>query len=313
VCGRSFPERLHFAAWELIIEQRFYPATNRRDSQRAGPLAAPKNTLPFPEGILLVSPSSKETHLNPVLHRSVHSLQRNVLAGLITAGPLFITWLLVSFVLGVLANAGLPMVKFLAFIFPSEFLNEPWIQYVLAVVLTVTLFYAVGRFSSQVVGRQMVVFFEASLERLPLVNKIYTSVRQAVDTLMGKSQTGQRVVLIDFPMAGQKSIGFLTHIIADETTGMPIAAVLVPQAINPTSSYLQFVPLEHVTETNITMEQAMSMLMTGGAVCPDVIRYSRAVPSPVNPDGSSVGVSYALEDESEDADRAGSCAPVPLV
>jgi len=254
----------------------------------------------------------KEICLNPVLHRTVHSLQRNVLAGLITAGPLFITWLVFTFILGVLANAGLPMVKFLAFMFPADFLKEPWIQYVLAVLLTVTLFYAVGRFTSEVVGRQMFVFFEASLERLPLVNKIYTSVRQAVDTLMGKSQTGQRVVLIDFPMAGQKSIGFLTHIIADETTGMPIAAVLVPQAINPTSSYLQFVPMDHVTETNITMEQAMSMLMTGGAVCPEVIRYHRAVPSPINPDGSSIGLTYALEDEPEQA-AAGTPDPVPSV
>jgi len=159
----------------------------------------------------------------------------------------------------------------------------------------------------------MFAFFEASLDRLPLVNKIYTSVRQAVDTLMGKSATGQRVVLIDFPMAGQKSIGFLTHIIADETTGMPIAAVLVPQAINPTSSYLQFVPMEHVTETNITMEQAMSMLMTGGAVCPDVIRYSRAKPTPVNPDGSTLGVTYALEAEPVDPAANRSPAPVPLV
>lgn len=123
--------------------------------------------------------------------------------------------------------------------------------------------------------------------------------RQAVDTLMGKNQTGQRVVLIDFPMRGQKSIGFLTHIIADETTGMPIAAVLVPQAINPTSSYLQFVPLDMVTETDLTMEQAMSMLMTGGAVCPEVIRYSRALPTAKDKDGSTVGVTYAVEGESQ--------------
>jgi uncharacterized membrane protein len=236
--------------------------------------------------------------LNHVVNRTARSLQRNVLAGLITAGPLFITWLVFSFIISVLANAGLPLVKFLVFLFPAEILKEPWVQYVLAVVLTVALFYAVGRFTSEVVGRQMFGLFEASLDRLPLVNKIYTSVRQAVDTLMGKNKTGQRVVLIDFPMVGQKAIGFLTHIIADETTGRPIAAVLVPQAINPSSSYLQFVPMEHVTETDLTMEQAMSMLMTGGAVCPEVIRYSRSVVSPVNSDGSTVAVSYALENES---------------
>lgn len=242
---------------------------------------------------------SKEKCLNPVVKRTLRHSQRHIVAGLITAGPLFITWLVFTFVLGVLANVGLPLIKLAAAAFPGGMLSEPWLQYVLAVVLTVTLFYLVGRITSQVVGRQMFALFEAALERLPLVNKIYTSVRQAVDTLMGKNQTGQRVVLIDFPMRGQKSIGFLTHIIADETTGMPIAAVLVPQAINPTSSYLQFVPLDMVTETDLTMEQAMSMLMTGGAVCPEVIRYSRALPAAKDKDGSTVGVTYAVEGESQ--------------
>jgi len=82
------------------------------------------------------------------------------------------------------------------------------------------------------------------------------------------------VVLIDFPIAGQKSIGLLTHSIADSATGAPRAVVLVPQAINPSSAYLQFVPMHMITETDLTMEQAMSMLLTGDAACPDTLRYS---------------------------------------
>ena len=240
-----------------------------------------------------------------------HSLQRNVIRGVITAGPLFITWLVFSFILGVLANAGLPLVKLLALPFPVEsWMNQRYFQYVLSVVLTVALFYLVGRITSQVVGRQMFALFEASMERLPLVNKIYASVRQLIETLTSKGQTSQRVVLIDFPMAGQKSIGFLTHIIADATTGAPLAAVLVPQAINPSSAFLQFVPLEMVTETDLTMEQAMSMLLTGGAVCPPVIRYSTPITLSDKGNGTSVPVSYAVEDKSvADEPRKGAKEP----
>ena len=54
-----------------------------------------------------------------------------------------------------------------------------------------------------------------------------------------------------------------------------LAAVLLPNAINPTSAFLQILPLDRVTETNLTMEQAMSMLMTGGAVGPETIRYTQ--------------------------------------
>ncbi len=236
--------------------------------------------------------------MNQELSRATHSLQRNIVRGVITAGPLFITWLVFSFIFGVLANAGLPLVKFLAYLFPGDgWINQPWFQYVLAILITITLFYLVGRVTSQVVGRQAFALFETSLERLPLVSKIYASVRQLLETLTNKAQTGQRVVLIDFPSRGQKSIGFLTHMIADATTGMPVAAVLVPQAINPSSAYLQFVPMDMVTETDLTMEQAMSMLLTGGAVCPDVIRYSVPVASPEKGDGTSVGLTYAMEDE----------------
>jgi uncharacterized membrane protein len=220
--------------------------------------------------------------VNPQLSRVLHSLQHNILSGVITAGPFFITWLVFTFILGVLANAGLPLIKILALPFPAEsWMNQRWLQYVLSVLLTVVVFYIVGRATSQVVGQQMLALFETSLERLPVVNKVYGSVRQLVETLTAKNQTGQRVVLIDFPIAGQKSIGFLTHAIADSTTGAPLAAVLVPQAINPSSAYLQFVPMHMVTETDLTMEQAMSMLLTGGAVCPEAIRYSSAAPSSI--------------------------------
>ena len=213
--------------------------------------------------------------MNPQFSRALHSLQRNVISGVITAGPFFITWLVFTFILGVLANAGLPLIKILALPFPADsWINQHWFQYVLAVILTIVLFYVIGRAMSQVVGRQMFALFETSLERLPLVNKVYGSVRQLVETLTAKKDSGQRVVLIDFPIAGQKSIGFLTHTISDSTTGAPLAAVLVPQAINPSSAYLQFVPMHMITETDLTMEQAMSMLLTGGAVCPDAIRYT---------------------------------------
>ncbi len=58
-------------------------------------------------------------------------------------------------------------------------------------------------------------------------------------------------------------------------TGRPLAAVLVPNAINPTSAFLQILPMERVIETDLTMEQAMSMVMTGGAVGPETIQYSK--------------------------------------
>ncbi|MGD0346376.1 MAG: DUF502 domain-containing protein [Terracidiphilus sp.] len=221
----------------------------------------------------------------PINH-TVRSLQRNILAGIITIGPLFVTYLIFSFLLESLAKAGLPAVQLLAAYFPRGWLSNPWLQPALAVLLTLAVLYVVGRVTSLVVGRQMFGLFESLLERLPFIAKVYTSVRQLLDSMMAQKDTSQRVVLIDFPIAGQKCIGFLTRTLSDATSGRPLAAVLVPNAINPTSAFLQILPTERVIETDLTMEQAMSMIMTGGAVGPETIRYSpeaEGVASPIAP------------------------------
>jgi uncharacterized membrane protein len=222
-------------------------------------------------GILI----DRENRVRPVIARTLRSLQRNILAGIITIGPLVITYLIFKFLLDALANAGLPVIHLFAAFFPENWLRQPWLQSVLAIVLTLVMLYVVGRVTSLVIGRQAFDLFEAALERLPFVAKIYSSVRQLLDSMMAKKESSHRVVLVDFPLPGQKSIGFLTRTMTDETTGELLAAVLVPCAINPTSAFLQILPIKKVTETDLSMEQAMSMIMTGGAVGPDAIRFTQ--------------------------------------
>ena len=218
------------------------------------------------------------------MRRSAHSLsgnlQRYILAGIITVGPLLVTWMVFSWILGTLARAGLPLVKALDAVAHEAWLMSPWMQSVLAVLLTLLLLYFVGRITSLVIGRQLFNLVEAILERLPLVAKVDTSVRQLLATMTAQKDTSQRVVLVDFPVEGQKCVGFLTRTLKDTATGRPLAAVLLPNAINPTSAFLQILPLERVVETDLTVEQAMSMLLTGGAVAPDMVRFTAAANTP---------------------------------
>ena len=158
--------------------------------------------------------------MKPLFAQPLRNLQRNVLAGVITIGPLFVTWLVFSFLLGSLAKAGLPAVQFLAAILPEKWIGQPWLQSTLAVVLTLLALYILGSLTSLVIGRQALNLFETLLDRLPFVAKVYTSVRQLLDSMMAKKDSSQRVVLIDFPLPGQKSIGFLTRTLSDSTTGI---------------------------------------------------------------------------------------------
>lgn len=212
--------------------------------------------------------------MKSLFHRPLRNIQSNILAGILTIGPLIVTFLVFRFLFRTLAQAGLPVVHLLTTIDPDTRLQQDWLQPVLAIVLTLLLLYVTGRVTSLVIGRQVFRLFEAMLAKLPFVAKVYTSVRQLLDTMMAKKESSQRVVLVDFPTLGQKSIGFLTRTMTDEATGAPLAAVLLPNAINPTSAFLQIVPMEKVTDTDLSMEQAMSMLMTGGAVGPETIRFN---------------------------------------
>ena len=72
-----------------------------------------------------------------------------------------------------------------------------------------------------------------------------------------------------------KSIGFVTRILSDEISGEELAAVYVPTTPNPTSGYLEIVPVSQLTPTDWTADQAMAFIISGGAVAPDRIPFSR--------------------------------------
>jgi len=215
----------------------------------------------------------KEFDLQSTVASALRSLQRNILAGIIAIAPLFVTYLIFSFLLGILAKAGLPVIWLMGILFPGLKSDAPWIQFVLAILLTLLVLYLVGRVTSEVIGSRILGYFDSILHRLPVVAKIYGSVRQLMDNMMAKKASNQRVVLVEFPMAGQKCIGFLSRTMTDTVTGETVAAVLLPNAINPTSAILQLLPIRMVVETDMTMEQAMSMLLTGGAVGPETLRF----------------------------------------
>ena len=71
-----------------------------------------------------------------------------------------------------------------------------------------------------------------------------------------------------------KVLGFVTRIVTDQVNGGKLAVVYVPTTPNPTSGYLEIVPLERIVYTDLTFEQGMSFIVTGGAIGPDSIRYS---------------------------------------
>lgn len=146
----------------------------------------------------------------------------------------------------------------------------------LAVVLTVIMLYLLGWLGTNAVGRRLIEWVELIVQRVPFVDTVYSAVKRMVQALSGTaagSAPDQRVVLIDFPKDGMFALAFMTNVIKDESSGQSFATVFVPTAPNPTSGYMEIVPLEHITPTNLSVEAGLSMILSGGASAPPSISF----------------------------------------
>lgn len=209
-------------------------------------------------------------------------LQKYFLTGLLTLLPIWLVWIVFKFVFGLLSGLSTPIVgpitSSIAANDPAMFgwLGDAWVQTAIALAATMLFIMLVGLLARRVVGLKIIAWLELLIARIPLAKTIYGSARQLLDLLQTKPDGTQRVVLIDFPHNEMKSVGFVTRILYDELTGAELAAVYVPTTPNPTSGYLEVVPVERLTPTDWTVDQAMTFIISGGAVSPDRIPFQRA-------------------------------------
>ena len=204
-------------------------------------------------------------------------VKRYLLTGLLTFIPLWVTWLVFKFILGMLAGIGAPLVAgllgTLALVAPrtAESLNMEWLNFILALVITLVGLYLLGFIANRVIGQRFLNGFDGLLARIPIVQTIYGGTKKLMAVLQNKPSGMQRVVLIDFPRRGMKVVGFVTWIMVEEGTGREMAAVYIPTTPNPTGGYLELVPVDELTPTDWTMDQAMAFIISGGAVAPDTL------------------------------------------
>ena len=204
------------------------------------------------------------------------NFQANLIAGLLTVTPLIIVWLVFDFFLETLSQWGHPLAialtEFLDQRFPAmkPWLDNDTVRWVIGVVVALLALYSIGAVASRMIGQRIILWFERLIVRIPLVETIYSAAKKLVDVFRQKpSGDTQRVVLVDFPSPGLKAVGFVMRTFPDARTGEELAAVYVPTAPNPTSGYLQVMPLSRVTPTDLKGDEAMTMILSGGAVTPD--------------------------------------------
>lgn len=191
------------------------------------------------------------------------------LTGLIVAGPVAITaWLIWWFVTWV-DNLVRPLIP--STYHPDTYLpfNIPGLGLIFAFVMLTLL----GFLTANFIGRRLVGFGESLLSRMPIVRPIYRTAKQIFETLFSSSQSSFRQVgLVEFPSPGMWSLVFLT-----QAPGGPVAARLpdgehvsafMPCTPNPTTGFFFYVPRRDVIDLDISVEQAMQLIISAGVIQP---------------------------------------------
>lgn len=211
-------------------------------------------------------------------------LRAYFLAGVLVTAPIAITiyiaWWFVSFIDGNVR----PLI-------PAAYNPENYLPFsipgigVLTVLITVTL---IGTFTAGYVGRLVLGLGEGLVERMPVVRSVYGAVKQIFETVLAKKSNAFReVVVLQYPRAGLWSLGFITgnaHPEVQQVSAVEMVNVFIPCA-PPTTGFLIMAPRTEVTVLNITVEDGLKMVMSGGIVVPPDRRIL-PVPSDDQPERS---------------------------
>ncbi|MDD4877164.1 MAG: DUF502 domain-containing protein [Dehalococcoidales bacterium] len=134
--------------------------------------------------------------------------------------------------------------------------------------ITILLIYLVGVIASNVIGKWLIRRGESLLPWMPVVRQIYTGIKQVLQSFRSPHKTRfMYVVLLEYPRKGLTAMGFVTNEL-DNGSDKKMYTVFVPTSPNPTSGFLQIVGEDEITRTNISVENALKMIVSAGRVLP---------------------------------------------
>ena len=135
-----------------------------------------------------------------------------------------------------------------------------------------SLIVLVGMATANIVGRRIVAYGDRVFSRTPVVRSIYNAVKQIVDAFASSSDGAfQQVVLVEYPRQGTYALGFLTSSIKGEVAehiGTDVVAVFIPTTPNPTSGMLILLPRASVHNLDMTVDEGLKLIVSGGVVTP---------------------------------------------
>ncbi len=202
-------------------------------------------------------------------------IKKYLLTGLLVWLPLAVTVWLLAWLIGFFGGIFGSLLTGLEAVLPSTakvFLEELRSVPGLGAILVALLLFLTGALVSNVAGRWLLKQWDLLFHNIPIVRSIYSSVKKVADTLFSSNGNAfRKAVLIQYPRAGSWTIAFQTGTPSGEAaqhlTGDYIS-VYVPTTPNPTSGFFLMLPRADVIELQMSVDQALTYVISMGAVAP---------------------------------------------
>ena len=196
------------------------------------------------------------------------ALRKYIIAGLLVWLPLVITVAVIKFVIDLLDGTIL--------LLPADYRPEALLGFNIpgfGIVLAVGILLVTGMFAANLLGRRLVLFWEAALGKIPLVRNIYNSVKQISTTLLASQNNSfRKVVLVEYPRKDSWCIGFLVNeqLDADRAiTDLQLQSIYLPTTPNPTSGFNLLLPQQDIIELDMSVEDGFKFIISMGVIVPD--------------------------------------------
>ena len=195
-------------------------------------------------------------------------LRNYFLTGVLVTAPLVITFYAAYVVVSFIDNT-------VTGLLPDTYNPNTYLPFSVPGVGIVVLFTAlvvVGFLTANFLGRLLLKWGEAVLDRMPVIRNIYGAIKQILETvLQSQSNAFRDVVLVEYPRRGIWCVGFVSGTTTGEVqnlTADEMVNVFVPTTPNPTSDFLLFIPRRNVTVLHMSVEEGIKMVVSGGIITP---------------------------------------------
>ncbi len=204
------------------------------------------------------APASK----SGVVAKSREHLKQRFIVGLFLLIPIATTYIILRFIFNGVDGIMQPLMQRLI---GKEI---PGVGIITLLVIT----YLIGLLVTTVFGERAVRATQNLLLRVPLISSVYNPSKQIIDAFTGSGRNAfKRVVAIEYPRQGMWTVAFVMSIIRDEDDG-DMAVVYIPTSPTPQSGWLGLVSMDQVRETDISVDTAFRMVLSGGILAPSTMK-----------------------------------------